>query len=92
MARTTVGHVNDPGAVYIGRPTKFGSPFRKGIDGTRDECIAKHREWVYTQPELIAAIKKELKGKHLGCWCRPKKNNCHGDILAWIADEDDLFA
>ena len=28
---------------------------------------------------------KELKGKVLGCWCRPEKA-CHGDILAYLAD------
>ena len=26
----------------------------------------------------------ELKGKTLGCWCKP--NNCHGDILIELAN------
>jgi hypothetical protein len=91
MKRTTVGHVNDPHDVYIGRPSKFGNPFVVGVDGDRDEVIAKHAEWIYTQPELMAAIKTELQGKRLACWCRPKKKSCHGDILAWIADMDDIF-
>ncbi len=89
MSRTRVVHVNDPHDTYIGRPSKWGNCFVVGVDGTRDEVIAKHAEWVYTQPELIAQIKSELKGKRLGCWCYPKP--CHGDVLAWIADMDDLF-
>lgn len=91
MAKTTVVHVNDEHDVYVGRPSKWGNPFVAGVDGTRDEVIAKHTAWVYTQPELIAAIKTELKGKRLACWCRPKKNSCHADIYAWIADYDDIF-
>jgi hypothetical protein len=27
----------------------------------------------------------ELKGKILGCWCKPKP--CHGDILVELADK-----
>lgn len=91
MSKTIVGHCNDPHDVYIGRPSKWGNPFVVGVDGDRDEVIAKHADWIYTQPKLLAAIKTELKGKRLGCWCRPKKKSCHGDILAWIADFDDVF-
>lgn len=91
MTQTRVVHVNDPHDIYIGRPSKFGNPFTVGVDGTREEVIAKHAEWIYTQPALITAIKTELKGKRIACWCRPKKKSCHGDIYAWIADMDDLF-
>ncbi|MBA3285144.1 MAG: DUF4326 domain-containing protein, partial [Nitrosopumilus sp.] len=28
----------------------------------------------------------ELRGKTLGCWCRP--DACHGDLLAELADND----
>lgn len=91
MKRTTVVHVTDDHDVIIDRTSKWGNPFRVGVDGTRDEVIAKHAEWIYTQPTLMAAIKTELQGKRLACWCRPAKKSCHGDILAWIADMDDLF-
>ena len=91
MTRTAVVHVTDDHDVIIDRTSKWGNPFRVGIDGTRDEVIAKHAEWIYTQPKLMAAIKTELQGKRLACWCRPKKKSCHGDVLAWIADMDDFF-
>lgn len=70
--------------VLIDRKTIFGNPFVIGKDGTRDEVINMFREWVVTQPELIKEIKK-LKGKVLGCHCRPDKK-CHGDVIAEIAD------
>lgn len=69
--------------VRIDRSTKWGNPFRIGIDGNRDQVCDKHAEWIQTQPRLLAAL-GELKGKRLGCWCKPLR--CHGDTLAKLAD------
>lgn len=71
--------------VYIGRPSKWGNPFVLGRDGTRQEVVSKFESWVRTQPELMKAIKEELKGKNLICYCAP--NTCHGDVLIKIANE-----
>lgn len=74
--------------VYIGRPSKWGNPFEIGKDGDREAVIRKYREWIVTQPQLMAAI-PELRGKVLGCWCAPKA--CHGDVLVSLANvRDDL--
>jgi len=73
--------------VYIGRPSKWGNPFEIGKDGDRAEVIQKYREWVATQPNLMAAL-PELRGKVLGCWCAPKA--CHGDVLVSLANDKDL--
>lgn len=75
----------EPYDVYIGRPSRFGNPFRIGRDGSRGEVVAKYEEWLTSQPELMAAL-PELAGKTLGCWCSPKP--CHGDVLARLADGD----
>lgn len=72
--------------IYIGRPSKWGNPFEIGKDVTREEVIAKYINWLETQPQLLAAL-PELKGKILGCWCSPKE--CHGDILAELANSLD---
>lgn len=80
MSSRVVHFKKEPYDVYIGRPSKWGNPFDE--DGTREERIQKYKDWVYTQPELIAEIKKELTGKVLGCWCKPKP--CHGDIILEI--------
>jgi len=63
--------------VYIGRPSKWGNPFKVGRDGTRDECIRKYRSWLPGSGRLIDI--GDLRGKRLGCWCAPLA--CHGDVL-----------
>ncbi len=84
-------------AVYVGRPSKWGNPFTH-IDSdrlrydvikvaSRDRAIACYEEWITKRPALIAAAKKELRGKDLICWCAPMP--CHADILLRIANEDE---
>lgn len=70
--------------IFIGRGSKWGNPFMIGIDGTRDQCIWKYRQQLLSNPVKLAAVKRELKGKVLGCYCKPLP--CHGDVLAEIAD------
>lgn len=94
---TTVVHcLRDTYDVYIGRAvprkgylhhSRFANPFRIDRDGTREEVIAKFRGWVINHPVMVAQIRRELRGKRLGCWCAPKA--CHGDVLAEIADQED---
>jgi hypothetical protein len=69
-------------AVYVGRPTKWGNPFYRDV---RWDAIAKYEEWIRSQPWLMAAAKRELRGKNLVCWCAPKP--CHADVLLRIANE-----
>lgn len=64
--------------VYIGRPSKYGNPFIIGMDGTREEVIAKFEAYLLGFPQLLEDAKRELKGKVLACWCAPEL--CHGDI------------
>jgi hypothetical protein len=86
---TLVIHKRDEGKyprerlVYIGRPSKWGNPFRIGRDGDRLQVIEKYERWLLDQPALVAAAQKELRGKVLVCWCKPLA--CHGDVLARIA-------
>ena len=85
--RTSVVHCKKSNYdVYIGRPSVWGNPFVKGRDGEKSERIAKYRAWIMNQPELMDRAKKELRGRVLGCWCKPEA--CHGDTLAEIADAD----
>lgn len=64
--------------VFIARPSIWGNPFALGWAGDRTTVINKYREWILTQPHLLAQL-PTLKGKRLGCWCFPKA--CHGDVL-----------
>lgn len=70
------------GAVYIGRPSKWGNPFKAGVDGTRKEVIRRYRDYLFTSG-LINDI-HELKDRHLVCYCKPKA--CHGDVLIELAN------
>lgn len=68
----------EPFDVYIGRPSKWGNPFKVGRDGTREEVIEMYRDWIQGQDDLLNDL-GELQGQVLGCWCSPKP--CHGDVL-----------
>jgi hypothetical protein len=83
MGTRVVNMKYDDYDIYIGRGSLYGNPFKIGPDGDRVEVIRKYREWVKTQPQIIARL-KELKGKTLGCFCKPMI--CHGDVLAELAD------
>jgi len=64
--------------VYIGRGSKWGNPFKIGVDGDRATVIQKYREYILKKPELLASL-HELKDQVLGCYCKPQA--CHGDVL-----------
>lgn len=77
----------EPYDVYIGRPSKWGNPFthKPGtramfIVPTRQEAIEAYREWITNGDgrHLLNDL-GELKGKTLGCWCKPQC--CHGEVL-----------
>lgn len=72
------------GAVYVGRPSRFGNPFVIGRHGDRAEVVARFEASLMTNPELLAAAKAELRGKDLVCWCAPEV--CHADVLLRIAN------
>jgi hypothetical protein len=71
------------GAIYIGRDSKWGNPFRIGVDGDRAAVIAKHARWLRDQHHLLRAL-DELRGKDLLCFCAPAA--CHGDLLLRLAN------
>jgi hypothetical protein len=71
--------------VYVGRGSKWGNPFSHLIGGmTRREAIESYEAWLKDQPELMAAL-PELRGKVLGCYCKP--DPCRADVLARLANE-----
>jgi len=75
--------------VYIGRPSKWGNMFThipdkstlaKYIVSSRKEAIERYRQWIlHGDGQYLLKDLHELKGKRLGCWCKPKA--CHGDVL-----------
>lgn len=82
---TTVVNVRvDNCDVYVGRPSVWGNPFVVNGMFSRTRAIAAFEAWIKEKPELLARL-HELRGKRLGCYCKPL--SCHGDVLARLADE-----
>jgi Domain of unknown function (DUF4326) len=82
----SVGKRSTADRVYVGRPSKWGNPFKLRRDATReerDEVIAKYRAWVTTKPVLMAAL-HELRDRDLICYCAPLP--CHADVLLELAN------
>jgi len=77
--------------VYIGRAGRgedgyFGNPFRLKAEESRGATIERYREWFERRIEEDAEFRRrvlELKGKRLGCFCKP--HACHGDVIVeWL--------
>jgi hypothetical protein len=75
-----------PNAIYVGRPSKWGNPFKIGVNGTREQVIEKYRiritQCIKDNPGVYDL--SELRGKDLVCWCHPQP--CHADILLKLAN------
>jgi hypothetical protein len=75
------------GAVYVGRPTRWGNPFRLGHDGaTRAEVVDLFRAHFESLPQAEReALLAPLRGRPLACWC-PLDGPCHADVLLEFAN------
>ncbi len=82
----------NPDDIYIGRfhaspkygllqTSKWHNPFKHD---TREKLIEDYRKYVLSNPDLMDSL-NELKGKRLGCWCKPEA--CHGDVLVELIRE-----
>lgn len=74
------------GCVYVGRPTRWGNPYRahdftNGAEG----AVAAYRLLCESEPETLAEIRAALRGKDLACWCSLDKP-CHADVLLELAN------
>lgn len=90
----------EPYDVLIDRSSKWGNPFTHLPVGntkaqyqvsSRQEAIDAYRKWI-TEGDGKHLLKDlhELKGKVLGCWCKPQA--CHGDVLIeLIENENNLY-
>lgn len=61
-------------AVYVGRGSPWGNPFKIGEHGNRDTVIKCYEREVLPTLDL-----RPLRGKHLVCFCKPLA--CHADVL-----------
>jgi hypothetical protein len=88
--------------VVVARPSKWGNPYRIGAPvpvaererhgwpavHTRASAVEAYRLDVAGRPpEFREAVRAELHGKNLACWC-PLDGPCHADVLLEIANAD----
>jgi hypothetical protein len=89
---------NPNGVVYVGRPTKWGNPFKVGAKNPCGTITADKRHawqlYLGFAPQnelLIAAAREGLRGKDLACRCPLPKGGepdvCHAAILLTLANE-----
>jgi len=98
--KRTKGWRMPAGAVYVGRGTQWGNPFRKihlggGLKGfplnlTPAQVVEKYRYEIVQMNGGIVGVNRlwvasQLRGKDLACWC-PLNQPCHADVLLELAN------
>jgi hypothetical protein len=77
---------HEPYDVYIGKPGPFGNPFWVNDESGRAEAISNFEAWFLDRVARDLVFRDKvlaLKGKTLGCFCKPKP--CHGDVIQkWL--------
>lgn len=85
--------MQDADNVYIGRAgvvfvegrrfppeqSAFANPFKVDKSTTREQAISKYRSYISEKIQAKELDLNVLRGKRLGCWCKPE--DCHGDVL-----------
>lgn len=77
----------EPYDIYIGRAGKgkdgyFGNPIKLKPTQKPGDTLTEYKEYFINKINTDSEFKDkvlELKGKILGCFCKPKP--CHGDII-----------
>ena len=86
-----------PGAIYVGRPSRWGNHIKVGDYGKSPQArrtahwlavldFEKSIEWNPEGEAYKEAARRELRGHDLACFCRLDEP-CHADVLLRIANE-----
>ena len=73
--------------IYIGRPSKWGNPYKRNMSGGPKDIIRAYRWWLEQKLKENPHFLDELKGKDICCWCRLDQK-CHGDIILEFLNKD----
>ena len=81
-----------PGSVIVDRTSRWGNPYKVGVDAQDNaEAVELYKQHLADHPELVAEIRRQLRGMNLICFC-PLDQACHGDTLLEIANAPGLPA
>lgn len=95
--RRTKGWRMPPGAIYVGRPSKWGNPWKPKdfpAHPTKENAALGFRFWLNDDAAFAYEYRverrnfddlSELRGKDLACWC-PLGQPCHADVLLELAN------
>jgi hypothetical protein len=87
------GELKPAGVVIVTRVSRWGNPYRVDEYG-REEAVRRHREDLLAgrlatragRRLTVADVRRELRGKTLGCSCELDEL-CHADTLIEIAND-----
>lgn len=77
-----------PSAVWVDRRSPYGNIFKLGIDGDVEQVKMLYIQYLIDNPELVADIRQNLKGRDLVCHCAPRP--CHAELILTIANNPDF--
>lgn len=75
-------------AIYVGRPSKWGNPFRIRVHtlSQHEEAVNYYRGYLQNLIDTGYILSfDELRGHDLVCWCAPLP--CHADVLLELANK-----
>lgn len=87
--RRTKGWRKPDNTVVVSRPSKWGNPYAGDsncLDRARMTTLFRNLMARPEKADFIAAVKSDLRGKNLACWC-PLNQPCHADVLLEIANQ-----
>jgi hypothetical protein len=86
--KRTAGWRMPKNTVYVGRPTKWGNPFRMNFAWERGMVVECFEEYLNNMPKhKLEKLIAPLRGKDLACFC-PLDEPCHADVLLKFAQNE----
>jgi len=75
------------GAVYVGRPSRWGNPYKVSGATTPLAACELYRDYLRRAPDQdeLRLGMSQLRGRDLACWC-PLDQPCHADVLLELAN------
>jgi len=95
MSRQRPWRAENPDAVIVARPSKWGNPWVILTPDGRALAVQRFRDLFSSDEEARTAfayphrdeIREALAGRDLACWC-PLDQPCHADVLLELANAE----